>query len=126
MQVAGQYLGDGCRMGRCPLEPSTDRLVFVSRDLFRRSQAASAHHDQQRLGYLRGLGLQPIHRRSVRVPKVRLAGTAAIARSPSMAPIAHHVGLSTVRIRTGGQASLLLLLWLVHLSPPTLYSITPF
>src|SRR6266699_1281108 len=65
-------------MGACSLEPDADRLVFMPRDLLGGPQAASSHHDQQRLGYLRGLGLQSIHWGSVRVPKVGLAGAAAI------------------------------------------------
>ncbi len=45
VQIAGQHRCEGGRMGRRPLQPPTDRLVFVPRDLFGRSQAASSHHD---------------------------------------------------------------------------------
>ena len=37
VQIASQHLRDGRRMGRCPLEPSTDRLICMPRDLFGRS-----------------------------------------------------------------------------------------
>jgi hypothetical protein len=65
-------------------------------------------------------GLQTIHGRSLRFLKVRLAVPTAIALPSSMAPIAYHVGLSTVRIRTRGQVDLLLPLSFLHVSPPTL------
>ncbi len=34
VQIVGQHLRQGRRMGRCPLQPHADRLVFVARDLF--------------------------------------------------------------------------------------------
>src|SRR5437868_2801660 len=105
-------------MGRRPLQPHADRLIFMSRDLFCCSQAASSHDDQQGLRHLRSRGLEPIHWCSLRFSKVCLAATAVIAWSPSVAPIAHSMGLSTVRIRTQGQAALFLPLWHVHASPP--------
>jgi hypothetical protein len=80
--------------------PGTDRFVLVPRDLFGRTQAASSHHDQQGVGHLPSLGLQPIHRRSLRFSKVGLAGAAAIPRPASMAPIAHDMRPRTVRIGT--------------------------
>src|SRR5207245_4844631 len=100
-------------MGRCPLEPLANRLVFVSCDLFGRPQAASSHHDQQGLRHLGSRGLQAIHRCSLRFPKIRLAIAAVITLPSSMAPIAHHMGLSTARIWTWGQGGLLLPLLLV-------------
>ena len=45
VEIAGQHLRDGCCVAGRPLEPGADRLVFVPRDLFGRSQAASSHHD---------------------------------------------------------------------------------
>src|SRR5437763_17196174 len=77
------------REAGCPSEPHPDRLVFMPRDLFRHPQAASSHHDQQRLRYLRSIRLQAIHRRAFGFPKVGLAVAAAIALLTSMAPIAH-------------------------------------
>jgi hypothetical protein len=120
MQSARQHLCEGRCMRCCPLEPEADRLVFVPGDLFGRPQARSPHHDQQRGCHLRSWRLQPLHRRALGCSKVRLAAATAIARSASMAAIAHYMGLSTTRIRTRGQGSLLLLLSLDHLSPPTL------
>ncbi len=115
VQIAGQYLRQGLGMGR----------PFMSGDLFSRPQAASSHHDQQDLGHLRRRGLQIIHRRPLRFPKVRFAVPAAIALPSSVAPIAHHTRLRALGIRTRGQTTLLLLLSLGHVSPPPLYSITP-
>src|SRR2546422_1110255 len=112
-------------MARGPLEPQADGLVFMARDLFGPTQAAPSPHDQQCLGHLRGRSLQPIQGRPLRLPKVGLAALAVIALSASMTPIAHHMGLLTVGIWTRGQTALLLLLWLVHASPPLPYSITP-
>src|SRR5258708_19995684 len=112
-------------MGRCPLHPHAERLVFVARDLFGTTEAAPAHHDQQRLRHLCGRGLQPIHRRPLCFPEVRLATATVIALPASMAPIAHHMGLPTVRIWTRGQTHLLFSLWFFHEPPPPLSSITP-
>src|SRR5207248_11218382 len=53
--------------------PHTDRLVFMPRDLFGRPQAASSHHNQQGLGYLRSIRPEPIHRRSFCFLNVGLA-----------------------------------------------------
>ena len=53
MQIAGQYLRQRFCMGRRPLEPHADRLVFMPSDLFCCPQAAASHHDQQRLRHLR-------------------------------------------------------------------------
>src|SRR5579864_522672 len=78
------------------------------------------------LGHLRGRDLQPIHRRSLRCPKVRLAASALIARPPSVTPIAHDKRLRASGIRAWRQTGLLLSRSLVHTPPPTPSSITPF
>src|SRR5947209_16878631 len=76
--------------------------------------------------HLRSRGLQPIHRRSVRISKVRLAAATLVARSPSVASIAHYTRLHALLIRTGREAAQLLLLLLGHASPPTLLLYHPF
>ncbi len=85
------------------LTPSSDGLVCVARDLFGATQAAPSQHDQERLGHLRGRGLQPIHRCSLRFAKVPLAAAAVIALPASMAPISYHMGPRTGRIGTRGR-----------------------
>src|SRR5947209_11825943 len=113
-------------MAGCPLEPHTDRLVFMPCDLFGRSQAASSHHDQQRVSYLRSIRLEAIHRRAFCFPKVGVAAAAAIALPASMAPIAHHMRGCAVPIGTGRQTALLFSPCFFHCLPPLLYCITPF
>src|SRR5216683_1902972 len=120
MQIAGQHLREGRRMGGCSLQPHADRLVFMPGDLFGRPQAPSSHHDQQGVRHFGSRRLQIIHGRALRFPKVRLAGAAEVPLPSAMAPIAHHMRLPTVWIRTRWHAGLLLALLLVHASPPTL------
>src|SRR5260370_38966390 len=69
---------------------------------------------------------QSHRRRAVMIATHPISNRQAQGPLGSMTPIAHHMRLLTVGIRTQGQTALLLLLWLVHASTPTLYSITPF
>jgi|SRR6266516_2573613 len=105
-------------MTRRPREPQTDGLVFMPSDLFRRSSAASSPHDQQRLRHLRRRRLQPIHGCALRFPKGGLTTATAIPLPPPMAPVAHHMGLPTIRIGTRGQTRLLFSLCFFHRLPP--------
>ena len=121
-----KHLGDGRGVTGCPLEPPTDRLVLLPRDLFGRSQTASAHHDQQRLSDLRGIRLQAIHRRALGFPKVGLTAAAAVALPASMSPIAHDMRDCAVRIGTRRQTCFLFAPYFLHRFPPPLSCITPF
>src|SRR5216683_4559125 len=126
MEIVGQHLREGRRLGCCSLEPHADGLVFVPSDLFSRPQAPAPHHDQQGLGHLRSRRLQVIHGGSFRFPEVGLAAAAVIALPASMAAIAHHVWLWTVWIRTRGQVGSLFAFLLGHASPPTSLLYHPF